>query len=101
MVANDALKKTGLTTAFDENLANFSGLARKPLYINEVIHKAFIEVSEKGTEAAAATAITMEIATGRYDPTPIKLFHADNPLIFMVRDNKTGEFLFMGRCMKP
>lgn len=101
LIANDVLKKMGLTTSFDENLANFSGLARKPLYISEVIHKAFIEVSEQGTEAAATTAITMEIATARYDPTPIQFFHADHPFLFAIRDNKTGAILFMGRCMKP
>jgi serpin B len=100
VTATDYLQRMGLNLVFTDN-ADFSGMAQKPLKISDVIHKAFIEVNEIGAEAAASTAIVMETATARPDPTPIKLFQADHPFLFAIRENKTGKFLFMGRCVTP
>jgi serpin B len=65
--------------------------------IGDVVHQVFVEVEEKGTEAAAATAITQVIITGaRVEPEP-KLFTADHPFLFLIRDRRTGLILFIGR----
>ncbi|MBX7156844.1 MAG: serpin family protein [Verrucomicrobiae bacterium] len=100
VLANDHLQRMGLKLAFTDN-ADFSAMAKKPLKISDVIHQAFIEVNEKGTEAAAATAMTLEIATARFNSEPIKFFHAEHPFLFAIREKKTGQFFFMGRCMTP
>jgi serpin B len=70
------------------------------LKINEVIHKVLVEVEEKGTEAAAATALTSIIVTGSRRVTPApppKIFNADHPFIFIIRDRRTQIVLFLGR----
>jgi serpin B len=71
------------------------------LYISKVIHKAFVDVYEEGTEAAAATAILFPgSAQSARHPEP-KIFFADHPFIFLIKDNKTGAILFLGRFMRP
>ena len=73
------------------------------LSISAVIHKAYLDVDEEGTEAAAATAIVMTRATGvnhRPPPPPI-IFCADHPFMFLIRDNRSGRILFMGRVVNP
>ena len=84
----------GMPTAFGG--ADFSGLTQSPngLYISAVLHKGFIEVNEEGTEAAAATAV---IKTESLRP----MFNGNRPFIYLIRDNKTGSILFMGRVMDP
>jgi serine protease inhibitor len=73
------------------------------LYISKVLHKAFVEVNEKGTEAVAATAVIMVRPTSAvpqsipFTPT----FKADRPFVFLIRDVKTGSVLFLGRMMNP
>ena len=67
------------------------------LFISLVVHKAFVEVNEVGTEAAAATAV---VAT-ESAPPPTRTFKALRPFIFLIRDNKTGSILFAGRMMNP
>jgi serpin B len=99
-----SLEKTlaamGMPDAFDMNKADFSGMdGRDWLYIGAVIHKAFVEVNEEGTEAAAATAVVMRIKMAA--PTPVPTFRADHPFIFFIRDNTTGTILFLGRLMNP
>lgn len=95
----DALKLMGMTDAFDRNIADFSGMTgKRDLYIGDVIHKAFVAVDEKGTEAAAATAVIME-ATGAMMPEAS--FIADRPFIFVIRDTVTGQVLFIGRVLNP
>ena len=81
--------------------ADFSGMTgKKDIEISDVIHKAFVDVNEKGTEAAAATA--MRIGTRTAVPVaPRKVFRADHPFVFVIRDEKSGAFLFMGRLMAP
>ena len=97
---SDDLKALGMPTAFSDN-ADFSGMdGKKDLQISDVIHKAFIEVNEEGTEAAAATAVVMR-TTAVMNPKPIPVFRADHPFIFMISDKNTGEILFLGRVMDP
>jgi serpin B len=68
------------------------------LYVGAVLHKAFVEVNEEGTEAAAATAVVMA-TKGMGEMPPV--FRADHPFIFLIRENKTGSVLFMGRLSDP
>ncbi|WP_299453976.1 serpin family protein [uncultured Microscilla sp.] len=98
----NVLKKMGMKAAFS-NGADFSGMTgNKSLKISEVVHKAFVEVNEKGTEAAAATAVVVraKTASARRPVTP-KVFRADHPFIFMIKDNTTGSILFMGKITNP
>jgi serpin B len=60
-----------------------------------VMHKAFVEVNEEGTEAAAVTATSMQAAT------TLRRFVADHPFIFVIMDDRTGNVLFMGRVVNP
>lgn len=96
----DTLSAMGMSDAFDTT-ADFSGMdGRKDLYISSVIHEAYVKVDEKGTEAAAATAVVMtEMISVR--PPPIPTFRADHPFLFLIRDNQTGSILFLGRVMNP
>jgi len=93
------LSGMGMPDAFDMKKADFSGMeSKKELFISQVLHKAFVEVNEEGTEAAAATAVIMTM--GGMPPKPFE-FRADHPFIFLIRDNKTGSVLFMGKVMNP
>lgn len=97
------MKGLGVRTAFSD-AADFSGITGSPdLKIDEVIHQTFLDVDEKGTEAAAATAVTM-VATsampGPPPPPPFE-FRADKPFLFMLRDMRTGLVLFIGRHVEP
>jgi serpin B len=94
----DTLKDMGMTDAFSD-AADFSGMAKTdPLFISAVVHKAFVEVNEKGTEAAAATGITVGLTAM---PAPPPMFCADHPFIFMIQDNSTNSILFIGRVADP
>jgi serine protease inhibitor len=64
------------------------------------VHKAFVDLNEKGTEAAAATAVSCE-AKSAVRPPPPAIFRADRPFLFMIRDRKTGSILFIGRITNP
>lgn len=95
----DYLKKMGMPYAFSISNADFSGITGdKSLCISNVVHKAFVAVDEEGTEAAAATAVTMKITS---IPAPPKVFRADHPFIFIIKDNRSESILFMGRVMNP
>ena len=96
----EALKALGMTGVFSSS-ADFSGMtAVDPLYISAVIHKTFVNVDEEGTEAAAATAVVMRAGAAPKPEEP-KIFRADHPFLFLVRDRKSGTILFLGRLMKP
>ncbi len=94
----DALKAMGMPRAFS-NDADFTGITRsEPLKISKVIHKAYVDVNEEGTEAAAATGVVGVRATAVVMP---QQFHADHPFVFFVRDRATGFVLFAGRYVTP
>jgi serpin B len=96
----DDLKAMGMPTAFDSTKADFTGMSPTgELYISQVIHQTFVEVSETGTEAAAATAVGMAGSAGPA-PEP-KVFTADHPFIFFIQEKATGSILFMGRVANP
>ena len=91
----------GMPTAFTGK-ADFSGMdGTTSLLISDVIHQAFVEVNEEGTEAAAATAVVMKLAAAPANPDPIPVFRADHPFIFIIQDDETGSILFMGRVVNP
>ena len=97
---HDQLQALGMTDAFDPNKADFSGMTgNHDLFIGNVIHKAFVAVDEKGTEAAAATAVIMQAASA---PLQQKVHLVDDhPFIFLIRDLKSGQILFIGRVLNP
>jgi len=96
-VLNNTLAALGMCDAFGPEKADFSGInGMGRLFISDIFHKAFIEVNEKGTEAAAATAVVMAKALILHIE-----FRADHPFIFIIRDNRSGSILFMGRLMNP
>ena len=91
------LAEMGMPTAFTD-AADFSGMTgNRELFIDKVIHQAFIEVNEEGTEAAAATGVSMRLSAAM----PGEVFRADHPFIFLIRDMDTGVILFMGRVTDP
>lgn len=93
----DTLIAMGITDAFSDK-ADFSAIdGTRSLFVSEVLHKAFVKVNEKGTEAAAATAVVM---AGSAMPDPATL-QADRPFIFLIRDHATGAVLFVGRVVAP
>jgi len=72
----------------------------EPLFIGAVVHKAFVAVDEKGTEAAAATVVMMAAGAAPRPETP-KVVRADRPFLFLIRHRKSGCVLFMGRVLAP
>lgn len=97
----DTLQAMGMSRAFSQQ-ADFSGMTSEAeLMISKALHKAFVEVDEKGTEAAAATAIVMSLTSMPAEPEKPKVFRADRPFIFLIRHNASGAILFAGRVMDP
>ncbi|MEH2125824.1 serpin family protein [Nostoc sp.] len=95
---NDALKTLGMGEAFS-NKANFSGMG-KNFAISQVKHKTFVEVNEEGTEAAAATSVRIVATSARQEPEPFRMI-VDRPFFCAIRDNQTGNILFMGSIIEP
>ena len=94
---NKVLIKLGMRDAFDREKADFSGIkVKKDIWIENIFHKAFIEVNEEGTEATAGTAVVIEKSI----ELPV-VFCADHPFVFIIKDNRSGSILFMGRVMNP
>jgi serpin B len=105
----NTLSAMGMKKAFDYHVANYSGMTynwkedkEQRLNISAVIHEAYVDVNEEGTEAAAATAVILPppppIAS---PPSPPLIFRADHPFLFLIRDNRSGSILFMGRVSDP
>lgn len=97
----DALKALGMPVAFNENRADFSGMANLDqvggnLYLSDVYHKTYVKVDESGTEAAAATGVVVDFESAPADPYK---FVADRPFLFAIRDRPTGTVLFLGRVV--
>ena len=92
------LKSLGMKAAFEPGTADFSGMdGTRSLFISDVIHKAFIDVAEKGTEAAAATAVVIGNSSM---PSGLQVY-ATRPFLYFLRDQPTGAILFMGRVLDP
>jgi serpin B len=97
---NTALASLGMVAAFDPGNADFSRMTKQErLFISDVIHEAYINVDEEGTEAAAATAVVMELTSAM--PGEIIQLTIDRPFIFAIRDRDTGAILFLGRITDP
>lgn len=97
----DVLKLMGMSLAFSDK-ADFTGMStQEPLLISAVIHKAFVDVNEEGTEAAAATAVGLRLAAALPQPEEPVEFRADHPFVFLIRDNRTQAVLFLGRLVNP
>ena len=94
------LAKLGMKRAFT-GLAEFGRLCSEPLMISDVIHQAWVKVAEEGTEAAAATAVTMLRASAVMPKEEPKLFMADHPFLYFIMDDRNGGILFAGRVMDP
>jgi serpin B len=106
---SEYLEALGMPLAFTRFQADFSGInGYKPpneesLFLSAVFHKAFVDVYEEGTEAAAATGLVAprDAAMPLYKPPPIPIFRADHPFLFAIRDRKSGAFLFLGHVVDP
>lgn len=94
-----ALQDLGINAAFIPREANFSGMdGTRGLFISKTVHKAYVKVDEEGTEAAAVTAIVMELTSVQPQPPT---FIADHPFMFIIKDEKTGAVLFIGSVINP
>jgi serpin B len=95
----DVLAAMGMKDAFSASAADFSGMdGQKDLFISAVVHKAFVDVNEEGTEAAAATAVGVALSSMPAEPITFK---ADHPFLFLIRHEASGAILFMGRVADP
>jgi serpin B len=95
----DTLQAMGMRLAFSDS-ADFSGMCSEPLQISSVVHKAFVDTNEEGSEAAAATGIAMRATAARV-PQERFTFRADRPFLFVIRDVTAGTPLFVGRIANP
>lgn len=93
------LKSLGIHDAFDERKADFEGMTDEQVYIDQATHKAFVNVNEEGTEAAAITALVIRPTSG--PPDPKHEFIADHPFMFVIQEKNTNEILFIGKLANP
>lgn len=103
MKLKDSLCKLGMEEAFDPKMADFSAMTneKERVFINEVIHKTFMEVNEEGTEAAAVTAVEMCMTSARTEPeTPFEMT-CDRPFFIALQDRQTQKLLFLGHVVNP
>ena len=92
------LSLMGMSTAFSDG-ADFSGMTgSKELFISDVFHKAYVNVDEEGTEAAAATAVVMAVTSMPENPIELTV---DRPFMFFIREHETNSILFIGRVVSP
>jgi serpin B len=95
----EALAKLGMVRAFEPQDDNFLGITEEtPQWLTDVVHKAYVDVNEQGTEAAAATAVMMAAGSAPVEPPR---FIADHPFIFLIRDRLSGAILLCGRVVDP
>ncbi len=94
---HDDLQEMGMKIPFDEYDADFGGINdTEQIYIDQAVHKAFVNVNEHGTEAAASTGVELGFASA-----PSAMFRADHPFVFLIQDHTTDQILFMGRIVDP
>lgn len=99
---NKPLEDMGMKDAFSMSDADFSGITgSKDLFISLVLHKAYVDVDEKGTEAAAATVVVAGETAAAPDERGPVVFKADHPFMFVIRERQSGTILFIGRVMDP
>ncbi len=99
-ILKEVLKEMGMEIAFDPYRANFTGMADPSnIWIGRVIHKAFLEIDEEGTEAAAATVVEMLESSVPEETDPIIMIN--RPFIFAIRENHSGAILFIGKIVDP
>ncbi len=97
----DVLGQLGMTDAITPDLADFSGIdGARDLSIGAVVHKAVVEVDEKGAEAAAASAVEMRLTSIQVEEEPVSLT-VDRPFLVVIHDRQTGAILFLGRVVDP
>jgi serpin B len=98
---SQTLGTMGMPSAFDPAAADFSGMdGTRDLFITNIFHKAFVDVNEEGTEAAAATAVVVAVMAAT-PGEPVPVFRADHPFVFLIQDNDSGVILFIGRVINP
>ena len=97
----DDLMSLGISQAFNEELADFSNMASKPLYVSSAAHKANIDFSEKGIKAAAVTAFGIQDSAVRVDETQPVVINIDHPFLFIIRDKNNGAAWFTGAVYQP
>ncbi|MBS3820882.1 MAG: serpin family protein [Phycisphaerae bacterium] len=102
---DETLRQMGMKDLFSKEKADLSGLLKPaqvegPVYIQAVVHKAFVDVNEEGTEAAAATGVAVTAEAASISMPPV-IFRADHPFVFMIRDRQSDSILFMGRVVDP
>ncbi len=102
LLLNESMKRLGVQRAFDPGFADFSGMNGKhDLYLSDALHRAVVAVDEEGTEASAATALTMKRTSA---PLPLMepvVFRADHPFLFLIQEDISGAILFIGRVCRP
>jgi len=93
------LSEMGMPAAFSPEEADFSGIdGSRDLFIQKVIHKAYVSMDEKGTEAAAATGVAVGVTSAPAEPVQVEI---DHPFLFLIRDIESGTILFLGRVLNP
>jgi serpin B len=99
LALNQTLNQLGVTQAFDLSRADFTGIsAQKGLYLGNMLHQAYIQVDENGTEAAASSGFSMPVTGGPSIPVQVVF---DHPFLFLIREKNTGAILFLGKLAKP
>jgi serpin B len=102
--ATKTLKALGMKTPFDSGAAEFPKLVSPTnpvVYISDVLHQASVSIDEKGTEASAATAISIANTSAAIEPPTPQVVNVDRPFLFVIRDNPTGGVLFVGQVVTP
>jgi serpin B len=95
----EVLKAMGMSRVFTPGEADLTGMSsEEELFVSAVIHKAFVDVNEEGTEAAAATGVEVKSVRSIEGPA---VFRADHSFVFLIRDNRTNSILFLGRLVNP
>lgn len=98
---SEVLKAAGMPCAFEDSCADFKKMIEQNAMISRVLHKTYLEVNEKGTEAAAATAIEMSVTSAPMNPKPPFDMICDRPFVVAIRDEKTNAILFVGAIVDP
>ncbi len=98
---SEVLKAAGMPCAFEDSCADFKKMIEQNAMISRVLHKTYLEVNEKGTEAAAATAIEMSVTSAPMNPKPPFEMICDRPFVVAIRDEKTNAILFVGAIVDP